>query len=475
MADHPETGTQPVRPQQHDLTSGPVAKTLFLFALPALATNILQSINGTINSIYVGQFLGETALAATSNATMIMFLMFSTLFGFAMAATIMVGQAMGRRDVETVRRTIGTAVGVFMIAGAATATLGWLFAPSLLRIMATPADAYPYALSYLRVIFLGMPMSFLMILLSASLRGVGDAVTPLRNTVLNVALDVALNPIFILGLGPFPKMGIAGSAFATLLAGLISITVLIIRIYRMDATIRLRGPELRWLKPNMAFLKPIVSMGFPMGLSMIIMSGSSLVMLGLVNREGVDTTAAFGVMNQLWNYVQMPAVAVGSAVSAMVAQNIGAQKWDRIDHIAKAGVGINVLMTAALVAIITLATRQVAGLFLPGDSPAIEIAIHLNHIVGWTFIMMGIGMVLTSVVRANGAVVFPLISLIISAIFVRLGVGFGFHDQYGAEAIWWAFVAGGIVSLIMSVGYYLYGGWRKKHILPADEEPVAAE
>lgn len=461
------------RPQQHDLTSGPVAKTLFLFALPALATNILQSINGTINSIYVGNFLGETALAATSNATVIMFLMFSTLFGFAMAATIMVGQAMGRRDIEAVRRTIGTAMGMFILAGVVTATLGWIFAPSLLHIMATPADAYPYALAYLRVIFLGMPMSFLMILLSASLRGVGDAITPLWNTILNVALDVGLNPVFILGLGPFPKMGIAGSAFATLMAGLLSISVLIFRIYRMDATIRLRGPELRWLKPNMTFLKPIVSMGFPMGLSMIIMSGSSLVMLGLVNREGVDTTAAFGVMNQLWNYVQMPAVAVGSAVSAMVAQNIGAQKWDRIDRIAKAGVGINVLMTVALVALITLATRQVAGLFLPADSPAIPIAIHINHIVGWTFIMMGVGMVLTSVVRANGAVIFPLISLTFSAIFVRLGIGFGFHAQYGAEAIWWAFVAGGVSSLILSVSYYLYGSWRKGHVLP--EEAVAAQ
>ncbi len=463
------------RPQQHDLISGPVMRTLFLFALPALGTNILQSINGSINSIYVGKFLGETALAATSNATMIMFLMFSTLFGFAMAATIMVGQAMGRRDIEAVRRTIGTAMGLFVIAGAVTAALGWFFAPWLLKVMATPAGAYPFALSYLRVIFLGMPLSFVTILLSASLRGVGDAVTPLWNTVLNVSLDVALNPVFILGLGPIPAMGIAGSAFATLMAGVISITVLIFRIYRMDATIRLRGAEFRWLKPDMAFVKPIVAMGFPMGLSMIIMSGSSLVMLGLVNREGIETTAAFGVMNQLWNYVQMPAVAVGSAVSAMVAQNIGAGKWERIDKIARAGVGINVLMTATLVAIITLATRQVAGLFLPAGSPAINIAIHINHIVGWTFIMMGIGMVLISVVRANGAVVFPLVSLIFSAIFVRLGVGFGFHEQYGAEAIWWAFVAGGVASLIMSGAYYLYGGWRKKHIMPVDAVPVAAE
>lgn len=449
-------------PHQRDLTDGPVAKTLFLFALPSLGVNILQSLNGSVNAIWIGRFLGEKALAATSNANMVMFLMFSTLFGFAMATTILIGQAMGRRDVESIRRTIGAASGMFGAAGLVTAVIGWIFAPQLLHLLATPPDAFPLALAYLRVIFLGMPMSFLMILLSSSLRGVGDAITPLWNTVLNVALDIVLNPVFILGVGPIPAMGIAGSALATLIAGLVSVTVLIIRIYARDLTIRLRGPELAWLRPSRAFVKPIIGMGFPMGLSMIILSGSALVMIGLVNREGVDTTAAFGVMNQLWSYVQMPAVAVGSAVSAMAAQNIGADKWDRIDRVAGAGIAINMAMTATLVLAITVAGRPLLALFLTGQSPAIPIAIHMNHVIGWTFILMGVSMVVTSVVRANGAVVAPLVFLIVSAIGVRFGIGFALHPRFGAEAIWWAFVGGAIASISLSVGYYLHGGWKRK-------------
>ena len=449
---------------QRDLTTGPVAKTLFLFALPSLGVNILQSLNGSVNSIWIGKFLGEEALAASSNAGMIMFLMFSTLFGFSMATTIMIGQNMGRRDIEGVRRTLGTAMGMFGLAGLATAILGWIFAPNLLHALATPNEAYPLALAYLRVIFLGMPFSFVMILLSSSLRGVGDSVTPLQNSLLNVGLDVVLNPVFILGLGPIPAMGIAGSAFATLIAGLISVAVLIWRIYAQDLTIRLRGAELAWLRPNPAFVAPILKMGLPMGLSMIIMAGSALIMIGLINREGVDTTAAFGVMNQLWSYAQMPAVAVGSAVSAMAAQNIGAGKWDRIGKVALAGVGINILMTATLILMITLAAKPLLSLFLPDGSAAIPIAIHINHIIGWSFILMGVSMVLTFLVRANGVVIAPLVILVVSAVLVRFGIGFGLHPQYGADAIWWSFIAASVASFGLTVVYYLNGGWKAARV-----------
>ncbi len=452
---------------QRDLTSGPVAKTLFAFALPSLGVNILQSVNNSVNSVWIGKFLGEEALAASANAGLIMFLMFSTLFGFTMATTILIGQNMGRRDVESVRRIMGTAFSVFFVAGLFFAAAGWIFAPQMLHAMATPQAAYPLALAYLRVIFLTMPASFVMVLISSSLRGVGDSVTPFWNTVLNVVLDIIFNPIFILGFGPIPAMGIAGSALATILAGLISLALLLRKVYALDLTIRLRGHELSWLWPDMRYLKPIARMGLPMGLSMIIMSGSAVVMIGLVNKEGVDTTAAFGVMNQLWSYVQMPAVAVGGAVSAMVAQNIGANKWDRVGRIVWSGIGINLLMSGVLIMLLTLFATPVLGLFLPLDSPAIDIAIHINHIVGWSFILMGVSVVVTFAVRANGAVLAPLLILVFSAVVVRFSIGFGLYDRFGADAIWAAFIATSIASCILSISYYVHGGWKKAKAMPA--------
>jgi len=453
--------------RQRDLTQGPVAKTLFLFALPSLGVNILQSMNGSVNAVFVGRFLGEKALAATANANLILFLLYSTMFGFAMATTILIGQAMGRRDIEDIRRTLGAAVAMFACLGIACAALGWIFAPNILHLLATPAPAFPLALTYLRVIFLGMPFAFLGVLLSSAMRGVGDAVTPLWNTILTVALDAGLNPILILGLGPIPAMGIAGSALATLLATLISLMALVWQIYRRDIVIRLKGAELRWLRPSRQRVGIILGKGMPMGLSMIVMSLSSLVMIGLINREGVDMAAAYGVMTQLWSYAQMPAIAVGSAVSAMAAQNIGAGNWSRLNHVAWAGIGINVAMTATLLGLITLAVHPLTGFFLPTGSPAIALAAHINLMIGWTFVLMGISMVVGSVVRANGAVIMPFIILVLSAVVMRFVIGFWLYPFWGADAIWAAFAASAVTSAVLSLAYYLHGGWRRARMIAA--------
>jgi Na+-driven multidrug efflux pump len=171
-------------------------------------------------------------------------------------------------------------------------------------------------------------------------------------------------------------------------------------------------------------------------------------------------------MNQLWSYVQMPAVAVGSAVSAMVAQNIGGNKWDRVGRIVWSGIGINLLMSGALIVLMTLFAQPLLSLFLPSGSPAIDIAIHIHHIIGWTFVLMGVSVVVTFAVRANGAVLAPLLILIFSAVLVRFSIGFGLHDRFGADAIWGSFVATAMTSCVLSIGYYVHGGWKKAKAMP---------
>src|SRR3712207_3094978 len=126
---------------QRDLTTGPIGPTLLAFALPTLVSSILQSLNGSINAIWVGRFLGEDALAATSNANLVMFLLMAFVFGFGMASTILIGQAFGRRDLDSARRVMGTAMGAFFLFVIALAAAGWIFSPALLRLRATPAGA----------------------------------------------------------------------------------------------------------------------------------------------------------------------------------------------------------------------------------------------------------------------------------------------------------------------------------------------
>jgi len=461
--------TEPTPPPRHgppaqagrDLTSGPIARTLMLFALPTLGTNILQSLNGSINSIWVGRFLGEDALAATSNANLVMFLMLAAVFGFGIAATILVGQNMGRRDIEAVRRAMGTAVGSFVIMSVLVAVIGYFASPAILHLLATPPEAARLAEAYLRVIFIAMPALFMVTVITMGMRGTGDSVTPFLIMILNVVLDSGLNPVFIRGLFGAPRLGIAGAATATAIASYASLIVLIAMIYGRDLPIRLRGRELRWLIPDPALLKVIVVKGIPMGLQMFVISFSGLALMGLVNHAGVDVVAAYGVTLQLWTYIQMPALAVGAAVSAMAAQNVGAGLWPRVDAVTRSGIGINLAITAVLIGIVTLADRPMLALFLGGSSPALPVARHIHLVASWSFLMFGVTMVIFATVRATGAVVAPLVILAIAMFPIRLGAVFALKPFMGIEALWWTQPLSSFASMLMALAYYRAGTWRK--------------
>src|SRR3982751_6852456 len=457
-----------------DLTQGPIAKTLLAFALPTLASSILQSLNGTVNAIWVGRFLGESALAATSNANMVMFLLTSFVFGFGMASTILIGQAWGRKDVDGARRIFGTAGGSFLLITILIAIAGWFLSPAILSALGTPGDAAQLALDYLRVIFLAMPALLLLTLLMMALRGAGDSLTPLWFMIVAVVLDSGLNPVFILGLGPIPALGIAGSALSTLVGNYVSLAGLLIYLYVKDLPLRLRGRELRYLLPNTAILRTIVIKGLPMGIQMIVISMSALALVGLVNREGVETAAAFGVAMQLWTYVQMPAMALGAAVSAMVAQNIGAQKWDRVGQITRVGIIQALLITGTLIVLMTLADRAVLALFMGPGSPALPIARHIHLLATWNFLLFGVMMVLFATVRANGAVWAPLIILAVGMVPVRFGYILGAYGWLGADAIWTSFPVTSAINLVLAAAYYLNGSWKKAR-MTAQERPCDDE
>jgi putative MATE family efflux protein len=400
-----------------------------------------------------------------------MFLLMSFVFGSSMAATVLIGQAFGRKDIDGVRRVIGTAIGAFVPVAVAIGVLGWLFAPALLHLLATPGDSVVLAVAYLRVIFLAMPPILLAILLMMGLRGTGDALTPLWFMILAVVLDSGLNPVFILGLGPAPRLGIAGSATATVIANYGALIGVLIYVYVKDLPLRLRGAEFRYLIPDWAILKTIVKKGLPMGLQMIVISSSALAMMGLVNREGVDTTAAFGVTMQLWTYIQMPAMALSAAASAMAAQNIGAGKWERVGAITRNGIIYNLVITGLLVGLLAFADRPALALFLGGGSAALPIARHIQLIGTWSFLLFGVTMVLFGTVRANGAVLGPLIILAIGLYPVRLGFTLGAYPWLGADSLWLSFPVSSFANMAMAAAFYLHGGWRKARM----QIPPAAE
>lgn len=464
-SDRPQTEAAARPAMRGDLTQGPILKTLLLFSIPMLISNVLQTLNGSINAIWVGRLLGESALAATANANIVMFLLFAAVFGFGMATTVRVGQYFGARDIDAARRTFGTGIGFCLMLAVVTAIGGWFGAAPLLDALATPEASKAEALAYLRVVFVSMPLATLSMMVSMGIRGAGDSRTPLYAMILTVGIDIVFNPLLIIGVGPFPTLGIAGSAIATAVANTAGLVFQIAWIYAKDMPLRLRGTELRYVMPGGEELKYISAKGLPMGAQMLLVSSAGLIMVSLVNKEGLNAAAAYGASLQLWNYLQMPAFAIGSAVSAMVAQSLGAGNHGRVGKVTLIGLGVNLVLSSALAAIIVGFDHPLLALFLGSGSPAMPIAEHIQLICTTSFVIVSITMILTGTLRAYGAVVAPLVILFMGMYPGRLGFYFLAYPHIGGDAVWWAYPVGSVLTVLLTVIYYRFGAWRKAFTL----------
>jgi putative MATE family efflux protein len=471
----PRPGGPPHMRGKRNLTEGPITRTLLWFSLPLLGGNFLQSLNGTVNQFWVSHTLGETAITALGNANIVMMLMLGSVFGVSMAANILVAQAVGAQNMPLVKRVMGTAVMFFFALSILLATTGGLFAPHILDMMGTPVDARAEAIIYLRIVFASVPFMYFFAFLQMAQRGAGDSNTPFYFMAVAVVLDVILNPLLIRGIGPFPKLGIAGSATSTLIGQGVSLILLLIHLYRKNSVLVLKPGEFHHLKPDLEILTSLVTRGIPMGIQMFVMSGTAVVMISFVNKYGALTSAAYSISSMIWSYVQMPTMAIGASVSSMAGQNVGAGRWDRVGKVARSGVFSGLVVTGVLASLLYIFNMQVLGVLLPKGSPAIPIAHHINVLSLWGFVIFSITFSLSGVVRSTGAVWAPLAILAFSMIAIRIPFAALLTPRLGEDAIWWSFPMGTITSATLTSLYYVYGGWRKSRMLQSGPYGQAAD
>src|SRR5215470_6608099 len=241
--------------QRPSLTEGSISRGLLMFTLPILFGNVLQSLNASVNSIWVGRFLGEAALAATTNSNVVMFLLLGGVFGLSMAATVLVGVYLGAKRIADAKRVVGASASFFALLSIAVSAIGFVFCEPILVAMRTPAESLQPAIAYMQVIFIGMPFLFMYAYVMGVLRGAGDSKTPFLFLLISVALDIALNPLLIFGIGPFPKLGIAGSAWATAFANFFTLALLIAHLYRIKHPLRIGRHELGLLRLDASIIR----------------------------------------------------------------------------------------------------------------------------------------------------------------------------------------------------------------------------
>lgn len=452
-----ENSKRPLR----GLTNGPIAPTLIRFAFPLLVTNLLHTLAGTWNAVWVSHLLGPGDLVAVVNANVLLGILMGTVMGFGMAAGISIGQSVGAGDMSTARRVVGTSIGFAVGGGIIMGGFGLFGVHAIVDLLQMPEEAREHAITYFRIVCLSMPTLFCFVFIMMILRSSGDAKTPFVFNLIWIGLGLILTPILLTGAFGLPRLGIAGAALGGWISNAVALIGIVIYIYRKDMPLALRGRQLRHLRPDPKILVMLAKRGIPTAAETFIVQGAYFVLLSLVNAYGVMTAAGYAVAAQLWAYVQMPAMAISASMSAMAAQNIGAGRWDRVNKIALRGCTMSIVLTAGMACFVYSLGDMPLRLFLPDGGEALQIARTINEIVLWSWPVIAITFGLFAVVRANGVMLPSAIIFAITMWGLRIPFANMLQPEIGAAAIWWSFPVGTFTSAALAYAYYRWGGWRR--------------
>ena len=444
------------------LTQQKLWKTFLIFLLPLIATNILQNLSGTINTVFVGQMMGVNAIAAVAVFFPILFCLMAFVIGLSAGATVLVGQAWGAQNVEKVRCVVGSTLFMTLIGGSIIALLGVLFAEHILLALGTDPDVMHLSLPYVQWMLAGSPLLFIYIIYTSILRGVGDSTTPLIASGMTILIGVFITPVLIAGYFGFPKMGIVAPAIATIVGYLAVLIFLAVYLNKKDHPLKPDRHLLSHIRHQPELSKIILRLGIPTGVQMVTTSVAGLVIVGLVNRYGSHATAAYGAVNQVLNYIQFPALSISIAASIFAAQAIGAGKSELLNKVTRTALGMNILITGGLVALAYLFSKYLMALFIT-DPTVVVLGQQLLFIVLWSIIFFGASAIFASIMRASGTVTIPMLINIAAIIGIEVPCAYLFSQWWGLQGIWYAYALA-FVCLCILQGLYYQFVWKKKTV-----------
>ncbi|MED0825040.1 MATE family efflux transporter [Bacillus pacificus] len=444
--------------------SKPIWKSMSMFLVPLLLSNVLQSVGQLFGMVVVGRWLGVNDLAAISAFFPLFFLLVSFVIGIGSGSSILIGQAFGAKNEDRLKAIVGTTLTFTFIIGVVLAIVGSIFAMDIMRLMGTPENIIEISVHYARILFISMPILFLYFAYTTFMRGTGDSKTPFYFLIVSTALNMILLPILIFGWLGAPKLDVYGAAYASVISTVITFIVMLVYLKKKNHPLQLDSTVRKYLRMDWGLLKLLLRLGIPASINMILVSLSEIAVIAFVNRYGSDATAAYGVVNQVASYVQMPAVSLGITVSIFAAQSIGANQFDRLQKVVKAGIIMNYVIGGVLISLIYLFSRDILALFLTSQT-TIEIAHSLVMITLWSYLIFGHAQIISATMRASGTVLWPTVIGVVSIWLVEVPVAYylSYHTSLGIEGIWIGYPAAFIVSLILQYAYYKLS-WQKKRI-----------
>ncbi|HNW57428.1 MAG TPA: MATE family efflux transporter [Bacteroidales bacterium] len=448
-----------------DFTSGHEGKLIFQFAAPMLLGTVFQQLFSVVDSVVVGKFIGTEALAAVGASFPVIFIMISLIIGLVMGTTVVISQYFGARDFVKVRRAIDTMYIYSVIIGTVASVTGIFISEPLLRLIDLPEEILPQAVVYLKIYLGGILIFFGFNGTSAVLRGLGDSKTPLYFLIIASIANIILVILFV---GIF-RWGVAGAAYATLLANAIAFAL---AIWWLNKTHKLIRIAIKGLHFDRETFQQSLRIGLPTGIQQMFVALGGIALLDIVNKFGTPVIAGYSVASRLDAMALIPAMSFSQALSTFVGQNIGANKPERIRTGLIATIKMSGIVTIVTTLIIVLGGHIIMSMFT-NDSEVIRIGDQYLTIVSIFYITFTLMFIYSGITRGAGDTLWPMIITVISLWLIRIPFAWYFSGKFGSQGIWWSIPAGWTFGMIMSYLYYKTGRWKNKAVVKyADNEQL---
>lgn len=446
--------------QARDMTLGSPWRRIMEFSIPMLLGNLAQQLYNTADSIIVGKFVGDNALAAVGSASPILNLLLALFVGISTGAGIVVSQSFGARDRRGLTESIGNCIALSAIATVIIMVVGPLLTMPMLKMLGTPASIIDWCADYLNIYFLGIVGFFFYNMLSGVLRGLGDSVSALGFLLVAAFLNVILDLVFV------RNMGVAGVALATVISQAISSVFCYIKLAKMTEHFDLNFKTMR-IVPAMAMR--ILRIGIPSGITQAIMATAGMVVMNLTNRMGETVIACNVIIMRVDGFAMMPNFTFGQAMSVYTGQNVGACKFDRVDKGVKQG-SIIALAFATVITTVLLFCGHILFDFFTDTPELIDLAVRMIRIMAVGYICVAVTQVLGGVMRGAGDTVTPMWISIISTIVLRVPTAYLLayltrspEFPHGKPlALFSSLMISWTLGMFISVIVFRMGRWRKK-------------
>ncbi len=399
-----------------DMTEGSPVKQIIKFTIPMLLGNIAQQLYSTVDSIIVGRFVGDNALAAVGSATPIVMLMLVLFMGISVGASIMVSQYFGARQREQLSKTIGCSITLTGLASLFIMIVGPFITRPLLELLGTPESIIDWCQSYLFIMFIGIMGSGYYNIMSGVLRGLGDSVSALIYLLVATVLNIILDIVFVANLG----LGVAGVALATIIAQFISAFLCIRKLTKMTEVFDMKK---EYLLPEKYYIENLVKLGLPSGVTQAIFSMSMIVVQNLTNTFGEQYIAANVIVMRVDGFVMLPAFSFGQAMTTFAGQNIGAGRMDRVEKGAKNGTLVAMGISAILSVLIILFGRFIMGIFTSTEE-LITLSYNMMCILIVGYIAMEVTQCLSGIMRGAGDTLTPMWISMVTSIALRIPMAY---------------------------------------------------